>query len=75
MSNVSVKIAVPTFNNRPVDLAGWLALYSPAEACEIFNRYCDEKERAAKYRVKSAAELKAVKAFLKEHPEALGSVE
>lgn len=49
---------------RPQTLEGWQKIFTAAEQCEIFNRYCDVKDREAKYRRAAAAKNKAIKAYL-----------
>lgn len=66
MANDTMRVKVPmSVGVRPRDLAGWLKWWSEEEAVEVFNRYCDIKDREAKYRLAGAAKVKAVKAWVK----------
>lgn len=65
--NETIKITVPAYEARPTSITAWQKLFTDAEQMEIFNRYCDIKDREAKYRRKSAAEMKALKAYAKMH--------
>lgn len=62
----AMKIRVPDLASRPMDFKGWSRFWTETEMVEVFNRYCDIKDRETKYRQKSALELKALKAYVKD---------
>lgn len=67
MTNEKVTIKTPDFASRPTDFADWSDYWTEAEMVEVFNRYCDVKDREKKYRVESVAKMKAIKAYIKDN--------
>lgn len=65
-NNDKFVIKTPELGERPGTLAAWEKFWTADERIEVFNRYCDIKDREAKYRKSAAETAKRVKAYLLE---------